>query len=245
VVGRKSSLLEGSTTILSSIISTSIPTSTLLSLSKYPYHTSATMYGSFLLFLLDPTFWSRLGFLISYIATSLIAVEVFRLICTDANKRDVEKFLESYSKQRARTVSPPRRKNVQLEREISVNIDELESVVMEAPKMDRPVERSVRAAVSPDSDKIERRKRATSSASRAHAERTASPTPVRKLRKRSDTLTSTGSSESKRVSRRHREASPASEVAESRHGSPRPRSREDREKRSSGLGLGKLIRGKV
>ncbi|EAT84214.2 hypothetical protein SNOG_07938 [Parastagonospora nodorum SN15] len=100
------------------------------------------MYGSFLLFLLDPTFWSRLGFLISYIATSLIAVEVFRLICTDANKRDVEKFLESYSKQRARTVSPPRRKNVQLEREISVNIDELESVVMEAPKMDRPVERT-------------------------------------------------------------------------------------------------------
>ena len=207
------------------------------------------MYGSFLLFLIDPSFWSRLGFLISYVATSLIAVEVFRLICTDANKRDVEKFLETYSKQRARTVSPPRRKTPQPEREISVNIDELQSVVMQRPgtppKMDRPGERSVRAAVSPDADKIDRRKRAASSAGRVHAERTASPTPVRRLRKRSDTLTSTGSSESKRVSRRHREASPASEGAESRHGSPRPRSREDREKRLSGLGLGKLIRGKV
>jgi hypothetical protein len=216
------------------------------------------MYGSFLLFLIDPTFWSRIGFLISYIATFLLALEAFRLIYTDVNKREVEKFLESYSKQRARTVSPPRRRyaDAAKKEEITVNIDELESIVMERPitppKMERPMEREVRhvraavtPAASPESvEKIERRKRATSSASRAHAERTSSPTPLRKLRKRSDTLTSTGSSESKRISRRHRESSPASEAASSRHGSPRPRSREDKEKRS-GLGLSKLIRGKV
>jgi hypothetical protein len=209
-------------------------------------------------FLIDTTFWSRIGFLISYIATFLIALEIFRLVYTDVNKREVEKFLENYSKQRNSSSSPIRRrhdlaKNTLDEEKISMNIEELQqpkkagsiiSVNIDA------LERSVspprtRAAATPSSEeKTERRKRATSSASRAHAERTSSPTPIRKLRKRSDTLTSTGSSESKRVSRRHRETSPASEAASSRHGSPRPRSREDKEKRV-GLGLGKLMRGKV
>jgi hypothetical protein len=192
------------------------------------------MFGAFLI---DPAFWSRIGFLISFIATSLIALEVMRLVGTDANKREVEKFLDSYSKQRA--ASPPRRV-----KQISVNIDELESGRPVTPPQPEPTTttttvRPVRAAVTPESDKVERRKRATSSASQARATRTSSPTPLRKLRKRSDTLTSTGSSESRR---RHREASPASESG-SRHGSPRPRSRED--KKSSGLGLSKLMRAKV
>jgi hypothetical protein len=190
------------------------------------------MFGAFLI---DPAFWSRIGFLISFIATSLIALEVMRLVGTDANKREVEKFLDSYSKQRA--ASPPRRV-----KQISVNIDELESGRPVTPPQPEPTTttlRPVRAAVTPESEKVERRKRATSSASQARATRTSSPTPLRKLRKRSDTLTSTGSSESRR---RHREASPASESG-SRHGSPRPRSRED--KKSSGLGLSKLMRAKV
>jgi hypothetical protein len=194
------------------------------------------MFGAFLI---DPAFWSRIGFLISFIATSLIALEVMRLVGTDANKREVEKFLDSYSKQRA--ASPSRRV-----KQISVNIDELESGRPVTPPHPEPTTttttttvRPVRAAVTPESDKVERRKRATSSASQARATRTSSPTPLRKLRKRSDTLTSTGSSESRR---RHREASPASESG-SRHGSPRPRSRED--KKSSGLGLSKLMRAKV
>jgi hypothetical protein len=211
------------------------------------------MYGAFLI---DPTFWSRIGFLISYIATFFIALEVLRLVYTDVNKRDVEKFLEAYSKQRA--ASPPSRGRRYEEKypspkKISVNIDELEMgrpvtppSVKEVTEQGRHVRTAAAAPVAtaaptPESaEKTERRKRATSSSS--HAQRTASPTPVRKLRKRSDTLTSTGSSESKRVSRRHREASPASD-ASSRHGSPRPRSREDR--KLSGLGLGKLMRGKV
>lgn len=202
---------------------------------------TANMYGAFLI---DPTFWSRIGFLISYIATSLIAVEVLRLVCTDVNKRDVEKFLEQYSKQR--TESPRRRRSEEVKK-INVSIDELERSVSppRAMESDKTETRPVRAAAMLESDKIERRRRAQSSASQAPlTQRTASPTPVRKLRKRSDTLTSTGSSESRR---RHREASPASEAgskASSRHGSPRPRTREEKEKRV-GLGLGKLMRAKV
>jgi hypothetical protein len=217
------------------------------------------MYGAFLI---DPTFWSRIGFLISYVATSLIALEVLRLVYTDANKRDVEKFLESYSKQRAASASPSRGRRYEENRSkldkkevISVNIEELEMGRPVTPPEMSGQGRHVRTAAAPvavpvataaptpeSAEKSERRKRATSSASQAQAQRTASPTPIRKLRKRSDTLTSTGSAESKRVSRRHREASPASD-ASSRHGSPRPRSREDR--KLSGLGLGKLMRGKV
>jgi hypothetical protein len=215
--------------------------------------------------LIDPTFWSRIGFLISYVVTSLIALEVLRLVYTDVNKRDVEKFLESYSKQRA--VSPPRsaspkKKMMSVnieelnmaarpmeggEKRISVNIDELERSITPPPAVVVPVvrERAQRAVTPESTDKSERRKRATSSASREQAQRTASPTPIRKLRKRSDTLTSTGSSESKRPSsRRHREASP-SEASE-RHASPRPRSREEKERRSGlGLGLGLGRRTKV
>jgi hypothetical protein len=215
--------------------------------------------------LIDPTFWSRIGFLISYVVTSLIALEVLRLVYTDVNKRDVEKFLESYSKQRAasppRSASPKKKMmsvNIEElnmsarpveggEKRISVNIDELERSITPPPAVVVPVvrERAQRAVTPESTDKSERRKRATSSASREHAQRTASPTPIRKLRKRSDTLTSTGSSESKRPSsRRHREASP-SEASE-RHASPRPRSREEKERRSGlGLGLGLGRRTKV
>jgi hypothetical protein len=216
--------------------------------------------------LIDPTFWSRIGFLISYVVTSLIALEVLRLVYTDVNKRDVEKFLESYSKQRAasppRSASPKKKMmsvNIEElnmsarpmeggEKRISVNIDELERSITPPPAVVVPVvrERAQRAATPESTDKSERRKRATSSASRdQHGQRTASPTPIRKLRKRSDTLTSTGSSESKRPSsRRHREASP-SEASE-RHASPRPRSREEKERRSGlGLGLGLGRRTKV
>ncbi|OAL00596.1 hypothetical protein IQ06DRAFT_293895 [Phaeosphaeriaceae sp. SRC1lsM3a] len=198
-------------------------------------------------FLIDPTFWSRIGFLISFIATSLIAIEVLRLVGTDANKREVEKFLESYSKQRTASTSPARRSRrdeKHAAKIVSVNIDELEAIGRPiTPPVDlhatTTTSRHVRAAATPESaeQKLERRKRATSTSQAAQAHRTSSPTPIRKLRKRSDTLTSTGSSESRR---RHREASPASEAG-SRHGSPRPKS----SRKDSGLGLSKLIRAKV
>ncbi|KAH7400870.1 hypothetical protein DE146DRAFT_755313 [Phaeosphaeria sp. MPI-PUGE-AT-0046c] len=203
------------------------------------------MYGAFLI---DPTFWSRIGFLISFIATSLIAIEVLRLVGTDVNKREVEKFLESYSKQRTASSSPARRsRSVEKDaaKKISVNINELETfgrpITPPEVSVDRhaTTSRHVRAAATPESaeQKVERRKRATSTSQATQAHRTSSPTPLRKLRKRSDTLNSTGSSESRR---RHREASPASEAG-SRHGSPRPKS----SRKDSGLGLSKLMRAKV
>ncbi|KAF2033720.1 hypothetical protein EK21DRAFT_108848 [Setomelanomma holmii] len=199
-------------------------------------------YISLFAFLIDPTFWSRIGFLISYIATSFLVLEVLRLIYTDVNKREVEKFLETYSKQRT---GSPRRHDAVLRK---INIDELEHPVTPP--------RRTRAAATPESEKTlvnERRRRATSSASpppsrptqsSAHTQQPAT-TPVRKLRKRSDTLNSSSSGETRRPLRRHREASPASEAgskASLRHGSPRPRSREEKE-RKAGLGLGKLMRG--
>ncbi|KAH8732596.1 hypothetical protein GQ44DRAFT_571077, partial [Phaeosphaeriaceae sp. PMI808] len=77
-------------------------------------------------FLFSGSFWSRLGFLVSYIATFFIVLEVLRLVYTDVNKRDVEKFLESYSKQR--TVSPrrSRQQSDAKKAQITIPIDDLE-----------------------------------------------------------------------------------------------------------------------
>jgi hypothetical protein len=209
--------------------------------SQHPAAQLHKMYGAFLI---DPAFWSRIGFLISYIATFFLVLEVLRLIYTDVNKREVEKFLESYSKQR--NGSPRRQQELR-----KIPIDELERPVT-PPNAIRPT----RAAVTPESEKTlvhERRRRAQSSASQTApivpSQRTSSPTSVRKLRKRSDTLNSTGSTETRRPLRRHREASPASEAGSktsSRHGSPRPRSKEEKKSAMGvGLGLGKLMRAKV
>jgi hypothetical protein len=190
-------------------------------------------------FLINPTFWSRIGFLVSYIATSLIALEVFRLVYTDANKRDLEKWLATYNA--PETASPRRPRKPEL---ISVSIEALERSVSPPRAAATPEDTESRRRRAPESSEKPRR-RAPSAASMhinplkertSSKERTASPTPVRRLRKRSDTLNSTGSSESRR---RHREASPASEA-----GSSRTRSREEKEKRV-GLGLGKLMRAKV
>ncbi|KAH7088242.1 hypothetical protein FB567DRAFT_334019 [Paraphoma chrysanthemicola] len=190
-------------------------------------------------FLIDPSFWSRIGFLISYVATSFIVLEVLRLIYTDANKREVEKFLDAYSKQRT---ASPRRAQVLTK----FNIDDLERPITPPPKR-TPIRT---AAATPESDKTlvnERRRRSKDEVEAARLLKTEQSTtsPVRKLRKRSDTLNSSGSGEVRRPIRRHREASPASEAGSktsSRHASPRPRSREEKERKTSS-GLGKLMRG--
>jgi len=194
-------------------------------------------------FLIDPTFWSRIGFLISYTATFFLVLEALRLIYTDANKREVEKFLESYQKQR--NVSPSPRKQC-----ITVNIDELER--------ERPVTppRQRKRDVTPDSQKTlvereERRRRRAASHSVSPPHTIAAQTsasPVRKLRKRSDTLNSAGSGEVRRSTRRHREASPASEVGSkvsSRHGSPSGSVRKMSAALGLGLGIGGARRTKV
>ncbi|KAF2828630.1 hypothetical protein CC86DRAFT_195831 [Ophiobolus disseminans] len=196
---------------------------------------SFTSFLSLFSFLIDPTFWSRLGFLISYIATSFLVLEVVRLVSTDVNKRDVEKFLESYSKQR--TGSPRRRTDIS--KTINVSIEDLERPITPPT---RPRRRDV-VGMSPESDKTlveERRRRRLSSQSPPYAagqqHLSTSTSPVKKLRKRSDTLNDASSGEMRRPVRRHREASPASEAgskASSRHGSPR---RKEERKLSGGLG---------
>ncbi|KAH7380101.1 hypothetical protein BKA66DRAFT_369478, partial [Pyrenochaeta sp. MPI-SDFR-AT-0127] len=67
------------------------------------------MFLSFLSFLITSEFYSRMGFLISYIVTSLLVLEVLRLVYTDVNKREVEKMLESYTKSRSESRQGSRR----------------------------------------------------------------------------------------------------------------------------------------
>jgi hypothetical protein len=192
--------------------------------------------------LLSTTFWSRLGFLISYLATSFLVLEVLRLIYTDDTKRDVEKFLDSYAK--TRTQSPPRRRQQEFKK---VSLEELDRALA-APEVQRGSPRSEKTLVEG-----ERRRRSPShehptNTATAAAAMTTSPSP-RRLRKRSDTLNSTSSSESRNPFRRRREASPASEVgskASSRQGSPLRRARkEDKSVAERSAGLRGLVRAKV
>ena len=202
---------------------------------------------SFLSFLISPIFWSRLGFFISYIATSFIVLEVFRLIYSDSTKREAERLLDSYTK--ARTSSPRRYQQASQELK-SICIDDLERPFRPESK------RTNSTSTSPDSEKTlveekKRRSRAHSSAAQTTVNvplsapaQPSSTSPPRRLRKRSDTLTSTGSaehrSESRSLFRRKRSSSPASSVgskASSRHESPLRRSSR-KEKDILGLGLG-------
>jgi hypothetical protein len=188
-------------------------------------------------FLITLDFWSRIGFLISYVVTSFLVLEVVRLVYTDVNKREVEKFLEGYAKQRP--TSPRRSQETR-----KVSLEELERPCT-------PPSRSMRET-TPESERTlvneeRRRRRTQSSASippvlsqdQAHI-----PIPPRRLRKRSDTA---GSSESKSPLRRRREASPASDAgskASSRQGSPLRRLKK-KEEVGLGMGLGGGFRGVV
>lgn len=187
-------------------------------------------------FLITYEFWSRIGFLISYVVTSFLVLEVLRLVYTDVNKREVEKFLEGYAKQR--TVSPRRSQETR-----KVSLEELERPCT-------PPSRPIRDT-TPESERTlvneeRRRRRAQSAASTSpvHGQVQAQaqiPTPPRRLRKRSDTVSS---SESKSPLRRRREVSPASEAgskASSRQGSPLRRIKK-REDVALGIGLGGGLR---
>ncbi|KAF3042353.1 hypothetical protein E8E12_004649 [Didymella heteroderae] len=45
-------------------------------------------------------FASKVGFFISYVATFFLVLEVVRLVCTDANKREAERLLDAYTRGR-------------------------------------------------------------------------------------------------------------------------------------------------
>lgn len=194
--------------------------------------------------LITPEFWSKIGFFISYIITSLLVLEILRLVYTDVNKREVEKMLDTYTRTRTRSTTP---RATSGER-VKISLDELEHI-------HTPQQRRVPSpAVTPESERtlvdaqrVSRRRMASVSHPVSHPVPTApaqshSISPPRRLRKRSDTLASSSSGEVRGAVRRRREVSPAS-VAESsktssRHASPTPRSKEAK----MGGTLGKMLR---
>ena len=182
--------------------------------------------ATFFKFLISYDFYSRLGFLISFTVTSLLVLELLRLVCTDANKREVEKLLDSYSTARNETRPAERRRRIA--------IDSLEKPLYTSPSPPRQ-RRTTSPAVTPDSERTlvndeQRRRRHARAQSMAAAGlptpitvtvtqgQNTQPTPRRVLRKRADTYNSPSSSgaESRKLERRRREASPASSRASSK-----------------------------
>lgn len=198
-------------------------------------------------------FYSKVGFFVSYVATFFLVLEIVRLVCTDANKREAEHLLDAYT--RGRETEKKQKESRKL------SVDELENELEAFPALNEPVQapqtpqrrtrRTVlhrtptpeKTLVSEEKEK-ERRKR--------------SQTPTRRLRKRSDTLNSTSTSdsrhssrsksssttsESRRSSRSHRDSSPESTTSKSsssRHASPSMRRSKD-----ASLSLHRLLRSKA
>ncbi|KAE8826625.1 hypothetical protein HRS9139_07797 [Pyrenophora teres f. teres] len=55
----------------------------------------------FLSFLFSSTFWTKIGFFISYIATFLLVLEVVRLASSDAKRKEVERLIDVYAAERS------------------------------------------------------------------------------------------------------------------------------------------------
>jgi hypothetical protein len=196
-------------------------------------------------------FASKVGFFISYVATFFLVLEIVRLVCTDANKRDAERLLDAYTRGRETE------KKHDESRKLSV--DELKNELEAFPALNEPVQtpqtppRRTRRTVlhrTPTSEKT--------LVSEEKEKRKRSQTPTRRLRKRSDTMNSTSTSdsrhssrsksssttsESRRSSRSHRDSSPESTTSKSsssRHASPSMRRSKD-----ASLSLHRLLRQKV
>lgn len=200
---------------------------------------------------------SKVGFFISYVITFFFVLEIVRLVCTDANKREAEKLLDAYARGRQQEKQQEKKH----EKSYKLSVEELEheleaySVVNEQAQSPATPQRRTQKAVlhrTPISERTlveeekEKRKR--------------SQTPTRRLRKRSDTLTSTGtadsrhssrsktptgSSETRRSSKSHRDSSPESTSSKSstRHASPGFRRIKDAQ--GASLSLHRLLRQKV
>lgn len=197
-------------------------------------------------------FASKVGFFISYVLTFFLVLEVVRLVCTDANKREAEKLLDAYTRGREQE------KKHEDSRKLSV--EELEheleaySVIQETQQPETPPHRTQRAVLhrTPTSERT--------LVSEEKEKRKRSQTPTRRLRKRSDTLNSTSTSdsrqssrskssswtsESRRLSRSHRDSSPESTTSKSssRHASPGFRRSKDAQ--GASLSLQRFLRPKV
>lgn len=197
-------------------------------------------------------FASKVGFFISYVATFFLVLEVVRLVCTDANKREAEKLLDAYT--RVRTQERKQEESCKLSVEELEHELETHSVVPEQTQQPRTPSRRTRAVLhrTPTSEKT--------LVSEEKEKRKRSQTPTRRLRKRSDTLNSTSTSDSRlssqsksssglselrRSSRSHRDSSPESSTSKSssRHASPGLRRPKDVQ--GASLSLHRLLRQKV
>ena len=201
-------------------------------------------------------FFSKIGFFVSYVATFFLVLEIVRLVCTDANKREAERLLDAYTRGR------DTKKKIEESHKLSV--DELEHGLEVFPALHEPVQ-------TPQTPQRRMRKTAlhrtpTSEkpvVSEEKEKRKRSQTPTRRLRKRSDTVNSTGTSnsrhssrsksssitrsstasESRQSSRSHRDSSPdstTSKESERRYASP-----SRRRSRDASLSLHRLLRQKV
>lgn len=198
-------------------------------------------------------FASKVVFFISYVLTFFLVLEVVRLACTDANKREAERLLDAYTR--------GRQQEKKYEETCTVSVEEMEheldtySVVNEQVKSPQTPQRRIQRNESHRTPTSER-----TLVSESKERRKRSETPTRRLRKRSDTLTSTGSSdsrhssrsksstgssESRRSSRSHRDTSPESSTSKSssRHASPGFRRVKDAQ--GASLSLHRLLRQKV
>src|SRR5690242_344667 len=139
-------------------------------------------------------FASKVGFFISYVITFFFVLEIVRLVCTDANKREAERLLDAYAR--------GRQQEKKHEKSYKLSVEELEHELEACTVVDEqaqppatPQRRTQRVVLhrTPISERTlveeekEKRKR--------------SQTPTRRLRKRSDTLTSTGTADSRHSSR--------------------------------------------
>lgn len=196
-------------------------------------------------------FASRVGFFISYVATFFLVLEIVRLVCSDVNKREAERLLDAYTR--------GRESEKKHEESCKLSVEELEHELEAFPVLNEPIHppqtphRRTQRVVSQHTPTSE-----TTPGSEEKEKRKRSQTPTRRLRKRSDTLNSTGTldsrrssrsksssttSESRRSLRSHRESSPESTTSKSsssRHVSPSTRRSKD-----ASLSLHQLLRQKV
>ena len=195
-------------------------------------------------------FASKIGFFISYVLAFFLVLEIVRLVCTDANKREAEKLLDAYTRGREQEKE---------QKSCKLSIEDLEheletySVVYEVQQPQTPHRRIPKSALqrTPTSERT--------LVSEEKEKRKRSQTPTRRLRKRSDTLNSTNtpnscqssqsksssrSPEPRRSSRSHRDSSPESNTSKlsSRHASPGFRRSKDVQ--GASLSLHRLLRQK-
>jgi hypothetical protein len=196
-------------------------------------------------------FASKVGFFISYVATFFLVLEVVRLVCSDANKREAERLLDAYTR--------GRESEKKQEESCKLSVDELEKGLEAFPVLNQPAQPPQTPQRRTQGTVLHRTSTSEKTlVSEEKEKRKRSQTPTRRLRKRSDTLNSTGTSdsrhssrsksssstsESRRSSRSYRDSSPESTTSKSsssRHASPSMRRSKD-----ASLSLHRLLRQKV